>query len=742
MRSRSLRGSEASSERTTAASPVVRDFIYRPNPCYALARPAIFTRILAGPFKYPATVILDTASSLPDRDARPGPSETHVKAQRLGRKTACLVIAMALLVLLATVPVALLVPDSGQSGVQTSPLVLGNPGPTQSLLSAPTGPSAPVMTELNVHQVASPPAEYGGSMVYDVADGYELYYGGGNYWTANFSSTWIFSNGNWTNITSTAGAGPYPRQGMAMTYDASDGYVLAYGGTASTATGCNTENGACNDTWAFQGGHWRQLSPTVIPICSSPVYGGPADHLPAGSQPITYDSADGYVVMFDGETPSSYASGQETWEFHADRWTELACASSGGAIPPPTSGEQFVYDNTLQEAILFGGYAFVNVGSDWYDFTWAWSHGAWANLTGSMSLYPSPRASYGLAYDSTNSELVLFGGATPCPAHLSCPGNELLLNDTWTFNASGWTNVTSSVAPQPRAWVAISDDPSGGGVLLFGGWTPVSNKGALGDTWAWNGTTDTWSLVYGSLTVSSVQGSPNPAIFGAPVNFNATVSWGTWPYTYAWAFGDGTTGGNLQNITHAYTTDGPFQVVLKVTDAVGDTAYGYLNVTIQLQAQIVASATAGGPPLAVRFSGGAVGGVPPYSFTWNFGDSSPVAHSEDPVHTYNGSGVYTVVLAVVDSEGAQATRAIQVSTLGFLGLPHEDGYYVLAGATIAVLVVAVVVGRRVISSRTIEVEREEHTDAFREFRKGLDHPDEGPIDTVAPGQTDPAEDLF
>jgi PKD repeat protein len=613
------------------------------------------------------------------------------------------------------------------------------PPPSMAFSEPPVGNQAMAAAR----QASSPPAEYGGSMVYDAADGYELYYGGGNY-SADYASTWIFSQGNWTNITSTAGTPPSPRQGMSMTYDASDGYVLAYGGSPSGLASC-PGRGGCNDTWAFQDGHWKQLNPSVYPLCHTSI-GCYPDFLPGGSISITYDAADGYVVMFDGNAPgippNYYFPGQETWAFRADNWTELNNLTSGVALPPPVGGMQLVYDNDLQEAIMFGGSnGTANAGWNQYDTTWAWSHGAWTNLSSSLSVHPSHRDSYGLAYDSASSELVLFGGLwTQCPDYTYCgtsPG--IYLNDTWIFNANGWTNVTSAAAPENRGGMAMAYDPFDGSILMFGGFGVA---GPLGDTWAWSGTANTWALVYGSLTVSNLEGSPNPATFGAPVNFNATVAWGTSPYSYSWNFGDGTTGGNLATITHAYTTDGPFQVVLTVKDAVGDVAHGFLNVTIQLQAQLHASATTGGPPLAVQFSGSAVGGVPPYAFAWNFGDGSSISHAQDPAHTYNGSRVYTVLLTVVDSHGEKATSTLKVSTLGFLGLPHDDGYFLLAGLAASVIALAMIVRRRVVGSNTIETAHGDPPDAFREFKLSVPHSEDSPPDTLGPGESDPAGDLF
>src|SRR5580658_3359100 len=100
-------------------------------------------------------------------------------------------------------------------------------------------------------------------------------------------------------------------------------------------------------------------------------------------------------------------------------------------------------------------------------------------------------------------------------------------------------------------------------------------------------------------------------------------------------------GGNLASITHAYATNGPFLVVLTVTDASGERTQGSLNISILLQAEINASVTSGAPPLKVNFTATAVGGASPYNFSWNFGDGSSMSAQGATAHTFNRSGTFT-----------------------------------------------------------------------------------------------------
>jgi len=54
---------------------------------------------------------------------------------------------------------------------------------------------------------------------------------------------------------------------------------------------------------------------------------------------------------------------------------------------------------------------------------------------------------------------------------------------------------------------------------------------------------------------------------------------------------------------------------------------------------------------SVHFFANATGGVPPYNFSWNFEDGSPVVFLQDPVHSFASPGVYNPVLTVTDSKG-------------------------------------------------------------------------------------------
>jgi len=56
----------------------------------------------------------------------------------------------------------------------------------------------------------------------------------------------------------------------------------------------------------------------------------------------------------------------------------------------------------------------------------------------------------------------------------------------------------------------------------------------------------------------------------------------------------------------------------------------------------------------VQFFGSASGGVPPYTWFWNFGDGN-VSYKQNPMHQYTDDGAYNVTLTVTDNNGVMNT---------------------------------------------------------------------------------------
>ncbi len=181
-----------------------------------------------------------------------------------------------------------------------------------------------------------------------------------------------------------------------------------------------------------------------------------------------------------------------------------------------------------------------------------------------------------------------------------------------------------------------------------------------------------------SITVSgtlAVVAAGTPLTGNAPlaVAFTATGSGGTPPYTYAWDFGDQTTGSG-QTVSHTYAQAGTFHVTLTLTDSASGTATdSHLVVQVSAPGALAAFAQAdrsSGPiPLTVNFTGAASGGTAPYTWSWDFGDGSAPATAQNAQHTYAAEGTFAVTLTVHDSAGGTASDGhLQISANSNFGV--------------------------------------------------------------------------
>jgi hypothetical protein len=288
-----------------------------------------------------------------------------------------------------------------------------------------------------------------------------------------------------------------------MAYDSGTGQLVLFGGN---------DGNYLNDTWTWNGTNWTQLNPATSP-------GGPgAGRFDAS---MAYDSGTGQLTLFGGND-GNYLS--DIWTWNGSTWTTQSATTSPSArfgasmaydpgtgqlvlfggndgnylndtwtygYPPATSydwtqqspstspsaryGASMAYDPGSGQLVLFGGGSVV-AGSGVLDDTWTWNSTAWTQLSPATS--PPAREAASMAYDPGTGQLVLFGGQD----QNAFPH----LNDTWTWNGTTWTQQSPTNSPSVRSGASMAYDPSTGQLVLFGGAAPGSVL--LGDTWTWNGT--------------------------------------------------------------------------------------------------------------------------------------------------------------------------------------------------------------------------------------------------------------
>lgn len=270
-------------------------------------------------------------------------------------------------------------------------------------------------------------------------------------------------------------------------------------------------------TSPFATAQWAQKAPATSP---SARVAAAMDYVPANNG----------LVLFGGST-SAPSPNAETWLYDGLDWTQLAPATS----PPGRFGAQLIYDSARGVAVMYGGLATAISIPPPTNQTWEWNGTTWTQATPVANA--GNRYRYGACFDSLRSRVVMFGGST---SQLG-----LLSNQTWEYEGTTWTQVTTVGNPGGRDRPAMCFHAGLGKAVLFGG---ASSSTILDDTWVYDGVAGTWTqlaitgpkpparnaatLVYDSVRNLCVLtgGQDQTTVFGDTWVFDG-VSWTQQPTT-------------------------------------------------------------------------------------------------------------------------------------------------------------------------------------------------------------------
>jgi PKD domain/Galactose oxidase, central domain len=491
----------------------------------------------------------------------------------------------------------------------------------------------------------------------------------------------VFPPAEWANLTAFEPVSPRARGNPGIAYDAADGYVVLFGGL-------NTAVGALGDTWILRNGTWSNISSTA----GTP----PAARFDAS---MAYDAANGYVVLFGGESASGFFL-NDTWEFQAGRWSQL---SPSGPVPAERYEAGMTYDAAARELVLFGG----SDSSTYFNDTWTFSSGNWTKLSVQGSHAPPSRRLAAFSYDAADNVSVLFGGVTA-----SFTG----FNDTWTFANRTWTELNESGRPVPTArWVVYSVyDPELGGDLLMGGCVNQGCHSTLDDTWVFadgnwteltglvrapsdrganpevyepvglsggpdvvffggsdtNGSLgDTWA--FSSAIYSTLDASPSRTDAGGSIDLSSMTAGGTRPLTYSWGgLPPGCPGANASTLSCVPDEPGNYSVWLNVTDPTGASSNRSVNLTVfpGLEVGLGASRTTLEVGQSITFTLTASGGVPPYAYAYQGLPAGCVSANVTALTcVVNAAGTFTVQGRVSDQVSTNHSEALLLTIDGRLG---------------------------------------------------------------------------
>ncbi len=205
------------------------------------------------------------------------------------------------------------------------------------------------------------------------------------------------------------------------------------------------------------------------------------------------------LLVFGG-LDESYAFRNDVWALSLSGTPTWSMLSASGTPPTPRRHHAAVYDPVRDRMLVFGGFDVAGRLND----VWALSLGtapAWTRVI-PAGAPPSPRSRHGLLYDPARDRLVAFGGF-----------DGSLRNDVWALSLAGppaWTQLApDGPIPPARHLYGVAYDSLNGRMVVFGG---GGSSGFLDDTWvlAWSSPVGV-PPVPARATVALGLPRPNPA---------------------------------------------------------------------------------------------------------------------------------------------------------------------------------------------------------------------------------------
>lgn len=553
------------------------------------------------------------------------------------------------------------------SGSSSSPELAASSGLAPASLASAS--SVWSNTTVDMARVGGAPSVSSAGLAYDPLLGAMVLFGGCASGQCPTNATWEYDGTGWANVTATlaakAGGLPPALRDPGLAWDPQWAGVLLAGGELANGSGTN-------ETWLLNSTGWHDLTATV----NSALHGRASMLAAEAYGSMAYDGVLHEMVVVAGCTttvggcahnldPATFALGGP-----GSTWADVGTTFTPGlAFPGEGPGGdwagEMAYDPSTLGLVYFGG---ENSTSAVQNSTWSMNASGWANVTASTRLctpspptcdYPSGIAFGGMTWDGQIGEVVLTGGLT---------NGGSLTNGTYGLNNSFWRPTCgtscSAVAPPSGDNGTISSNSSAVAPLLLEGECATACRGS---EWAFD--------VPPEPVVRVV--FPNPSELGVPVSISGTTLTGTGsgPVVTTTLF-DGNGATNISTVTSgvtfgstvafagrfSYATTGRYEVTAREVDF-----FDVQGVSLPDQAEV--NATLSAAPLGtpdptevgtpVNFSAGTSGGVPPFSFAWQFGDGTTGTGSS-PSHAYAMPGNYSGWVVVNDSLAVVANDSFTV----------------------------------------------------------------------------------
>ena len=147
---------------------------------------------------------------------------------------------------------------------------------------------------------------------------------------------------------------------------------------------------------------------------------------------------------------------------------------------------------------------------------------------------------------------------------------------------------------------------------------------------------------------------------GLEANFTPIIQWWVWPFTYSWDLWDGNSSNNEKPV-HIYSEPWIYTVKLTVTDSEGNVETTYTQVIYSITWLNTEIETTPNWENNWEFSFTPIiqWWVWPFTYSWDLWDNN-TSSEQNPIHTYQESWIYTVILTTIDSNGTISISQTQV----------------------------------------------------------------------------------
>jgi hypothetical protein len=293
---------------------------------------------------------------------------------------------------------------------------------------------------------------FGAAQAYDTDRHRAVMFGGTVVGGVPRAATFIYFDGSWFEVADATI--PSPRSLAVFRGDPTNGTMWLYGGINETQS--------LFDFWQYQNGTWTSLD---VPTDSGPT---------ACTDPLgAYDTDRKKLVIV--------CASADTFEFDGTAWKKYV--NPGKNFPPIKSFSALVYDPHIKKTVLYGGFQ----NPSYYDETWLWDGSTWTRVTKN----PAPaRDLTAMWFDPSLNRTVIYGGI----GQPTSSDRIQRYSDMWSFDGTGWTQITDNAAPGPRYAAQVSVNPANGHAILFGGMRvtttgTIQSQSYANDMWEWDGKT-------------------------------------------------------------------------------------------------------------------------------------------------------------------------------------------------------------------------------------------------------------